>query len=147
MTEYDLSRFTAAQESGGTYRRALTELHQGRKVSHWMWFVFPQLAGLGHSWMAQHYAIASLDEARDYMADALLGPRLLECSAAVAAVRAISAADVFGAVDALKFRSCMTLFQVAAPDEALFGRLLDHYFSGEPDPVTLELIATAEQRH
>jgi uncharacterized protein (DUF1810 family) len=133
---YDLDRFVAAQDAGGTYQRAVAELRRGRKDSHWMWFVFPQIAGLGFSPASQRYAIGSLDEARAYLAHPVLGPRLLECAAAAAAVPGRTAEQVFGEIDAVKLRSSMTLFMRAAPDEPVFGQVIERYFGGEPDPET-----------
>lgn len=131
-----LARFVEAQE--GIYPRALAELKAGRKQSHWMWFVFPQIAGLGHSAMAQMYAIGSLGEARDYLAHPVLGPRLRECCQTVLAVEGKSAHAIFGAPDDVKFRSCLTLFAQAATDQTLFTDLLDKYFDGEADALTLQ---------
>jgi uncharacterized protein (DUF1810 family) len=133
---YDLGRFVAAQE--GVYPRALAELQAGEKRSHWMWFIFPQIAGLGSSPMALHYAIGSLDEARAYLAHPLLGPRLRTCTAAVNAVAGRSAHAIFGAPDDVKFRSSMTLFQIAAASELCFAEALARYFAGSPDPLTVE---------
>ncbi len=133
----DLERFVHAQEQAGTYDRALAELRAGRKASHWMWFVFPQIAGLGRSPMAQRYAIASLAEARAYLAHPVLGPRLRECSRALADLEGMSAEEVMGAVDAMKLRSSMTLFARADPGEPVFGEVLDRYFGGEPDRETV----------
>jgi uncharacterized protein (DUF1810 family) len=130
---YELSRFVSAQ--AGSYDRALAELRRGRKTSHWMWYVFPQVAGLGHSPMAQRYAIASLAEARAYLAHPVLGPRLRECCAVVAAAPP-GAEDIFGGIDAMKLRSCVTLFRRAQPDEAVFQQVLDRHFGGQPDPLT-----------
>jgi uncharacterized protein (DUF1810 family) len=130
-----LERFVEAQAN--VYARALAELKAGRKQSHWMWFVFPQIAGLGHSAMAQHYAIQNLAEARTYIADPLLGTRLRECTQAVLDVEGRSAHEIFGAPDDLKFRSSMTLFAHAAPEETLFRTALHKYFNGEEDPLTL----------
>ncbi|MEO9223567.1 MAG: DUF1810 domain-containing protein [Acidimicrobiales bacterium] len=139
---YDLERFVVAQDSGGTYDRALEELRRGRKESHWMWFVFPQIAGLGHSATARHFAIVSLNEARHYLRHDVLGPRLIECTEAVAqgSVPAATAEGIFGAVDAQKLRSSMTLFMRTAPEEPLFSQVLDRYFGGRPDPATDERI-------
>lgn len=133
---YDLGRFVEAQ--AGIFDRALTELRAGAKRSHWMWFVFPQIAGLGSSPMAQRYAIGSLDEARAYLAHPTLGARLRTCTAAVNGVSARSAHAIFGSPDDMKFRSSMTLFSVAAPDEPLFAEALARYFDGDADPSTLE---------
>ena len=131
-----LRRFVAAQDEGGTYDAALRELRAGRKTSHWMWFVFPQAAGLGRSAMAREYAIASLDEARAYLADPVLGPRLRESCEALLSGEGGSAEQILGGIDAMKLRSSMTLFEHAAPDEPLFGAVLDRYFGGERDPQT-----------
>lgn len=138
---YRLERFVTAQDSGGAYRRALAELRAGRKASHWMWFVFPQLAGLGSSAMARQYAISGLDEARAYLRHPVLGPRLRECAGAVAAAERTSASDIFGYVDAMKLRSCMTLFAAAVPAEPVFAAVLDRYFGGEPDQASLDRLA------
>ena len=135
---HDLGRFVAAQDDRGTYDRALAELRAGRKRSHWMWFVFPQVAGLGRSPAAQRYAIASLDEARAYLAHPVLGPRLLACTRALTEVSGLSAQDVMGGIDALKLRSSMTLFSRAAPEEPLFAQLLEQWYDGAADPATLE---------
>jgi uncharacterized protein (DUF1810 family) len=137
---YDLERFVTAQDSGGTYGHALAELRQGAKRSHWMWFVFPQLAGLGRSETARRYAIASLDEARAYCRHGVLGPRLVEVADAVAAVQGRSAVQIFGDIDARKLHSSMTLFVRAAPGEPVFRDVLDRYFGGLPDPATGQLL-------
>ena len=136
-----LSRFREAQDRGGTYERALDELRAGRKRSHWMWFVFPQLAGLGRSETARRYAIASLREARDYLADSVLGARLRECASALLDCGETSAELILGPVDALKLRSCMTLFAQADPKEMLFAEVLERFYAGERDGATLELLA------
>ncbi|MGE8128145.1 DUF1810 domain-containing protein [Methylobacterium sp. NPDC080182] len=132
---YDLGRFVAAQE--GVYGRVLAELQAGDKRSHWMWFVFPQIAGLGASPMAQRYAIGSLAEAQAYAAHPVLGGRLRACTAAVNAVAGRSAHAIFGSPDDLKFRSSMTLFARAVPEEPIFADALARYFDGAPDPRTL----------
>jgi len=131
MDPFDLDRFVSAQDQGGTYARARAELRQGRKVSHWMWFVFPQIEGLGRSPTAQRYAIASLAEARAYLEHPLLGARLRECAAALLAVEGRSAAEILGGVDALKLRSSMTLFSRADPAEPLFGAVLERFYESE----------------
>jgi uncharacterized protein (DUF1810 family) len=136
---YDLARFVAAQNAGGTYQRAVAELRAGRKTSHWMWFVFPQIAGLGQSPTSQWYSISSLDEARAYLGHPVLGQRLRECARILAELADRDAERIFGALDALKLRSSMTLFRLAAPDEALFGQVLASYFDGMPDPATEQL--------
>ena len=137
---YDLERFVTAQDSGGTYRQALAELKSGMKRSHWMWFVFPQLAGLGHSETARRYAISSLDEARAYIRHDVLGPRLREVAAAVASIDGRSAVQIFGSIDARKLHSSMTLFRLAAPGESVFRDVSDRYFDGVPDPATDQLL-------
>jgi uncharacterized protein (DUF1810 family) len=136
---HDLARFVAAQE--GVYTRALDELRRGRKTSHWMWFVFPQLAGLGGSPTAARYAIASLDEARAYLSHPVLGPRLVACVETVNGLTGATAEGVFGSPDVLKFRSCLTLFAQAAPDAAPFRRALETYY-GEPCERSLALLAS-----
>jgi uncharacterized protein (DUF1810 family) len=133
----DLERFVAAQDAGGTYDQALAELRAGRKTSHWMWFVFPQIAGLGRSGMAQRYAIASLDEARAYLAHPVLGPRLRESAAALLDHSGTNAEAILGAIDAMKLRSSMTLFARAAPDEPVLADVLERYFGGVADEETL----------
>jgi uncharacterized protein (DUF1810 family) len=154
-----LERFVAAQDRGGTYRSAVAELRAGAKVSHWMWFVFPQVAGLGMSAMSREYAISSADEARAYLAHPVLGPRLRECARIVAGTEGRTAQRIFGYVDAVKLRSSMTLFAAAAetaetagkagtagtagkaapeePDGTVFREVLTKYFDGVPDEATL----------
>lgn len=138
--DFDLDRFVNAQDSGGTYAQALAELRRGRKTSHWMWFVFPQVAGLGRSRIARHYAVSGLDEARAYLAHPVLGPRLLECCEALLAVEQTSAEEVFGPVDALKLRSSVTLFHRADPGVALFPAVLERFFGALPDSRTDQLL-------
>lgn len=135
---YDIARFAAAQAPVIEAVRA--ELAAGEKRSHWMWFVFPQIAGLGSTDMARRYAIASLDEARAYLADPVLGPRLVELTALVNAVESRTAHEIFGSPDDLKFRSSMTLFALARPDEPAFRLALARYYGGAPDPRTLEIL-------
>ena len=135
---FDLQRFIDAQDA--LYEAALAELTVGAKRSHWMWFVFPQLEGLGVSAMAQRYAIRSLTEARAYLAHPVLGPRLRDCTDAVLAVRGRSARQIFGPPDDMKFRSSMTLFALATPEELRFQEALDRYFEGRPDARTLEIL-------
>jgi uncharacterized protein (DUF1810 family) len=130
----------AAQDAGGTYGHAVAELRAGRKTSHWMWFVFPQIAGLGYSPISQKYAISSLSEARAYLAHPVLGARLLECAIILDGLAGRTAEQIFGDVDALKLRSSITLFMRAAPGEPVFGQILDKYFGGEPDPATEDRI-------
>lgn len=136
---YDLQRFLDAQNEGGIYERALAELRAGEKASHWMWFVFPQLAGLGNSARSRTYAIRSLAEAEAYLEQPVLGPRLGECAVALLAHANRSAQDVLGEADAAKLRSSMTLFARAAPGEPVFRQLLDLYYDG-PDPETERLL-------
>jgi uncharacterized protein (DUF1810 family) len=137
---YDLGRFVAAQDAAGTYERAVAELRAGRKLSHWMWFIFPQIAGLGRSPVAQQYAISSLDEARAYLRHPVLGPRLAECAAVLTETAGRSAEQIFGGLDALKLRSSMTLFLRAAPAAPQYGEVLSQYFGGIPDPATDQLL-------
>ena len=134
-----LERFVQAQAP--VIEQALAELRAGQKQSHWMWFVFPQIASLGQSATSRLYAIQSLDEARRYLAHPVLGTRYRECCQAVMNVRDRSAHDIFGAPDDMKFRSSLTLFAEAAPEEVLFQNLLEKYFGGDPDEGTLDLLA------
>ena len=134
---YDLERFVRAQDEGGTYERAAAELRAGRKTGHWMWFIFPQIAGLGFSAMSQRYAISGLPEARAYLSHPVLGPRLTECARIVAGTERGTAEDIFGGIDAVKLRSSMTLFAAAAPDEPVFGEVLAKYFGAARDEATL----------
>lgn len=136
---FDLNRFVEAQD--GVYEGALADLRGGRKRSHWMWFIFPQIAGLGSSAMARRYAIGSLAEAQAYLAHPLLGDRLRTCTRAANAWADRSARALFGAPDDVKFRSSMTLFAQADPEAADFTRALATFFDGEPDPLTLEKLS------
>jgi uncharacterized protein (DUF1810 family) len=137
MTDpHDLDRFVRAQARGSTYDAALAELRAGHKRSHWMWFVFPQIAGLGQSPTSRMYAIASLQEARAYLAHPVLGVRLLECAQALLGLQGVSAEQVFGGIDAIKLRSSMTLFMRAQPSQRLFADVLERYFGGRPDAAT-----------
>jgi uncharacterized protein (DUF1810 family) len=131
-----LQRFVDAQDDGSTYDRALAELRAGDKRTHWMWFVLPQIAGLGRSEMAQRYAIRDAAEARDYLAHPLLGPRLLECARALTALDGTDPVAVLGGIDAQKLQSSMTLFAAVAPDEPVFADVLEQYFGGAHDPGT-----------
>jgi uncharacterized protein (DUF1810 family) len=131
---YDLRRFVDAQAH--TYDQALAELRAGEKRTHWMWFVFPQVAGLGRSGMAQRFAISGLPEARAYLSHPVLGRRLVECARALTDLDTADPERVFGPVDAQKLRSSMTLFAHAAPDEPVFRAVLDHYFHGAEDDAT-----------
>jgi len=135
---FNLQRFVEAQDP--VYERVLAELRRGRKTSHWMWFVFPQISGLGVSGMSRRYSISSLAEARAYFRHPVLGPRLVECAQLVMAVQGKTVYDILGSTDDLKFRSCMTLFSRAAEDPGVFEQALNKYFSGEPDALTLERI-------
>lgn len=135
---YDLSRFLEAQKN--SYDTALREIRAGRKRSHWMWYIFPQIRGLGYSAMAQHYAIRDLGEAREYLQHPLLGPRLIEISEALLALDQSDPRRVMGSPDDLKLCSCMTLFQCAAPDQPVFGKVLDKFYGGRPDERTLEIL-------
>jgi len=137
--ENDLQRFVDAQEP--RIADAMAELRAGRKRTHWMWFVFPQLRGLGHSQMAWHFGIASRDEAAAFLAHPVLGPRLRDCVEAVLAVRGRTAHEIFGSPDDLKLRSCLTLFAEVAGGDSVFDRALRQYFAGQPDPATLDLLA------
>ena len=134
---YRLERFVQAQDAGGTFQRAVAELRAGRKVSHWMWFVFPQVEGLGLSAMSQRYAISGLAEARAYLQHPVLGTRLVECATVLAGTDGKSAAEILGPVDAMKLRSSMTLFAAAAPDQRAFSAVLTKYFGGRTDEATL----------
>lgn len=137
--QFDLRRFKSAQDR--IYDSVLAELKRGQKSSHWMWFIFPQFFGLGHSPTAQHYAIKSLEEARQYLKDPVLGARLLECAEVLETIQGRSASAIFGYPDDLKLRSSLTLFATVAEDpNSIFNRLLEKYFHGEPDVRTLELL-------
>jgi uncharacterized protein (DUF1810 family) len=135
---FDLERFVAAQDP--IYHRVIAELRRGMKQTHWMWFVFPQIAGLGRSAMAERYAISSLDEARAYLAHRILGPRLIECTQAVLDVEGRSAHAIFGSPDDLKFHSSMTLFAQVAVEAAIFLAAIGKYFDGQDD-LTLNQLA------
>jgi uncharacterized protein (DUF1810 family) len=135
---YDLNRFLSAQE--GVYERALKELKAGEKRTHWMWFIFPQIEGLGHSPTAKRYSIKSLEEAREYLNHPVLGKRLLECTEAVVALRSGSLSEILGYPDDLKFKSSMTLFEKIAGPGSLFSAALEKYCHGERDGATLSLL-------
>jgi uncharacterized protein (DUF1810 family) len=138
--QHDLARFVAAQ--AGDYDQALAEIRRGRKTSHWMWYVFPQIEGLGFSSMSRRYSIKSVAEARAYLDHPLLGPRLVECSEAAMGVEGRSASEIFGSPDDMKLKSCATLFASVTPPDSVFARLLDKYFKGERDGKTLQLLGT-----
>jgi uncharacterized protein (DUF1810 family) len=141
---HDLNRFVTAQHD--VYASALAEIKSGRKTSHWMWYIFPQFAGLGSSSMSVHYAIKSLDEARAYLDHPLLGPRLVECAEAALGVQGRTAHEIFGSIDATKLKSCATLFASVSPAGSPFHRLLDKFFAGERDAKTLSLLNVASDR-
>jgi uncharacterized protein (DUF1810 family) len=135
---FDLERFVEAQNDGGTYQRAVGELRRGRKDSHWMWYVFPQIAGLGQSDTSRRFAISSLDEARAYLGHPVLGPRLIECTRVLTELRGRTATQIFCHPDDWKLQSSMTLFVRAAPNEPLFAEVLERYFDGVADAATEE---------
>ena len=141
----ELARFLEAQDERATYEQALSELQAGRKSSHWMWFVFPQISGLGYSAMSRRYAISSLHEAQAYLRHPILGPRLLECTNVLLGLHGLSVEQILGAIDALKLRSCMTLFARADPSNVLFKQALERYFEGTMDAATLRRLAELEQ--
>jgi uncharacterized protein (DUF1810 family) len=142
---YDLERYVRAQERA--YQGALDELRNGRKTGHWIWFVFPQLAGLGRSDMSRYYAISSLAEARAYLDHPVLGARLRECAAALLAIAGRTAPEILGPIDAMKVRSSMTLFQRAAPDDPVFAQVLDRFYDGAADEATDALLGAIDDRH
>jgi uncharacterized protein (DUF1810 family) len=135
---YDLNRFISAQK--GVFDRALAELRDGLKRSHWMWYIFPQIEGLGHSPTTRHYSIKSMEEARQYLAHPVLGKRLKECCEAVLAHQGLSAEDIFGHPDDWKLQSSMTLFELVSGPQSVFGRVLDKYYQGKRDSRTLQIV-------
>ncbi|MGA2491025.1 MAG: DUF1810 domain-containing protein [Anaerolineales bacterium] len=135
---YDLSRFLRAQET--IYESVLAELGNGRKQSHWMWFIFPQIEGLGYSSTSKYYSIKSMEEAREYLKHPLLGPRLLKCAETVLAIKGKNALEIFGSPDDMKLGSSMTLFACATESETVFVRVLEKYFDGKPDKKTQILL-------
>ena len=139
---YDLERFVQAQR--GDYERALAELKSGRKRSHWMWYIFPQFAGLGVSPTSQRYAVKSAGEARAFLDHPVLGQRLVDCTEALLAIQGRSALEILGSPDDMKLRSCATLFASVSPPHSVFHRIIDRYFQGRPDERTLGLIAGSE---
>lgn len=138
---FNLHRFVKAQSQG--YGQALSELRAGQKQGHWIWYILPQMRGLGTSSMSNSYGIGSLAEAKAYLAHPVLGPRLSECVTAIALHRGLGAERIFGSLDAMKFRSCLTLFAAAAEADSIFSRALSEFFGGQQDPRTLELLAQA----
>ena len=140
---HDLGRFVRAQED--VYEQALAEIRGGRKRTHWMWYIFPQIDGLAFSSTSKHYAIRSIDEARAYLDHPILGPRLLECSEAVVGVEGLSASDIFGSPDDQKLRSCATLFACVTPPGSVFDRLLGKYYRGGRDGKTLQILGIAPE--
>jgi uncharacterized protein (DUF1810 family) len=136
---FDLARFISAQK--GEYARALAEIRSGEKRSHWMWFIFPQIDGLGFSSTAKHYAIKNIEEARQYLAHPDLGARLRECAEAVLSVKGRSASEIFGYPDDLKLKSCMTLFELVSGQGSVFSQVLDRYYQGQRDTRTEEILA------
>ncbi len=140
---FELERFLDAQDQGGTYDAALAELRAGRKRSHWMWFIFPQIAGLGQSPISRRYAISSLAEAEAYLEHPVLGPRLIECAKILRDLQGRSAEEIFGGIDAMKLRSSTTLFARADHANAVFQEVLDAYFGGTPDDATERLLGRA----
>jgi uncharacterized protein (DUF1810 family) len=140
---YNLARFLKAQ--GPVYEGALAEIRAGRKRSHWMWYVFPQVAGLGHSPTSVHYAIGNTEEAEVYLAHPILGPRLIECAEAVLQIKGRSPAEVFGSPDDMKLRSSATLFAAVSPEGSVFHRIIEKHFDDEPDARTIELIGKARR--
>lgn len=140
--QFNLERFITVQKS--VIDSVLTELRDGRKLTHWMWFIFPQLKGLGRSPDADYYGISSLAEAQSYLKDATLGPRLLECTRLVNDIQNRSIQHIFGHTDSMKFRSCMTLFSQVDPTQSLFMEALNKYFGGQPDALTIDLLRQAD---
>ena len=139
---FDLERFTKAQDGYPGYEEALEEISRGRKQSHWIWYIFPQIAGLGYSSNSRYYAISSLDEARAYLAHPVLGTRLRECAEAVLGVEGRSASAIFGSPDDMKLRSSMTLFAAASNPGSIYSQVLEKYFGGRPDSETVRRLQT-----
>ncbi|WP_444915203.1 DUF1810 domain-containing protein [Microbulbifer sp. TRSA007] len=140
---FHLERFVTAQE--GSYERALSELHSGHKCSHWIWYIFPQVSGLGHSATSEHFGIKNLDEARAYLEHPVLGPRLKECCKELLQQNNLSAHQIFGSPDDLKLKSSMTLFSIADPNDKLFDEVLEKYYEGQKDPRTFEILKVPVQ--
>ena len=141
---FGLSRFLEAQKED--YESALSEIKSGQKRTHWMWYIFPQLDGLGSSTTAKHYSIKSIEEARAYLGHPVLGPRLLECAEAVLDVKGRSVAQIFGSPDDLKLKSCATLFAILSPSGSAFERILEKYYRGTRDDKTLQLLEKLKAR-
>jgi uncharacterized protein (DUF1810 family) len=141
---FDLARFVSAQDEGGVYEQALAELNDGRKRTHWMWFIFPQAAGLGTSPISRRYAIRTVEEAGAYLAHPVLGRRIEECANSLLTLEGRSAAQILASPDDLKLRSSMTLFEMAAPPGAVYGRVIEKYFGGRRDDVTRRLMLDAQ---
>jgi uncharacterized protein (DUF1810 family) len=139
-----LARFVEAQNTNGKYQEVVSELRSGRKSSHWMWYVFPQVKGLGQSSMANHYGIASLAEAQAYLQHPVLGPRLIECAQLLLAIDGKGATDIFGSLDAIKLRSSMTLFSRADPKQGVFRQVIDKYFQGSEDQETIKRLGSGQ---
>jgi uncharacterized protein (DUF1810 family) len=137
-----LGRFVDAQNANGKYQEVISELRSGRKLSHWMWYVFPQVKGLGQSSMANHYGITSLAEAQAYLRHPVLGPRLIECAQLLLSIDGKGATDIFGSLDAIKLRSSMTLFSRADPKQGVFRQVLDKYFRGSEDHETIKRLGS-----
>ena len=144
MKEFNLERFVSAQQ--GKIEDALSELREGEKTSHWMWFIFPQISGLGESEMSRRYAIGSIEEAEAYLRHEVLGPRLVECFEAVLAVEGKRARQIFGRTDEMKLRSSATLFAEASGAGSIYEAVLRKYFDGSPDPMTLEILRSDRAR-
>ncbi|MDO5442099.1 MAG: DUF1810 domain-containing protein [Bacteroidia bacterium] len=140
MTSFDLQRFIDAQNEGNTYKNALKEIGNGQKEGHWMWYIFPQLRGLGRSDTAMYYGLIGKAEAKAYLADKTLGSRLREITNSVAQVKGKTAVEIFGAADAMKFRSCMTLFYLVSGKEEAFRKVLAKYYDGKLDQKTIEML-------
>jgi uncharacterized protein (DUF1810 family) len=142
---FDLNRFLTAQETD--YDRAVAEIRSGRKRTHWMWYIFPQLDGLAFSSTSKRYAIKSIEEARAYLDHPVLGPRLRECAEAALAIVGRSATAIFGTPDDLKLRSCVTLFAAVSPSDSVFDHILQNFYHGKPDDKTLQLFARLSPAH
>ena len=136
--DYTLNRFLSAQQN--IYPQVIKELHNANKTTHWMWFIFPQIEGLGHSSTAKYYSIRNMDETKEYLAHPVLGERLLECSNIILNINGKTVDDVFGYPDNMKLKSCMTLFNFVAPEQKVFADVLKKYFAGKPDEQTIAIL-------